>query len=129
MIDHLIRCATQADADALAAQYGPSRAYQPKVILQDAVWDTTDPDNPVMTTPAVLAEGYHVWLALDALEPALRDLPDDNCRLIADRNAALAGVRVETFMLFHAADITDQLMQVARIEPVPAGSGYPFRKI
>lgn len=129
MIDHLIRCATQEDADALVEQYGASRAYQPRVILQDAVWDDGDPENPVLTTPEVTASGFHVWLALDGLDEGLRDLPGDACRLIGDR--ALCGPEAtwQDVLLFHAEDITGEVLNTARVEPVPAGTDYPWRRM
>lgn len=129
MIDHLIRCASQEDADALVEQYGASRAYQPRVILQDAVWDLTDPDNPVLVTPEVTASGYHVWIALDTLDEALRDLPDDACRLIGDRARCGPDATWEDVLLYHAADIGPGVLNTARIEPVPAGTDYPWRRV
>ncbi len=128
MIDHLIRCATQEDADALEAEYGPSRAYQPRVILIDAVWSYTDPENPLLLTPEVTASGYHVWIALDALDETLRDLPGDACRLIGDR--ALCGPRAtwRDVLLHHAADITDEVLSTARVSPVLFGTDYPWQR-
>lgn len=126
MIDHLIRCATQEDAETLVRQFGRSRAHTCRVILQDAEWDVSDdPENPVLVTPEIVAEGHHVWVALDALDESLRGLPENACRLIADRDAALAG---QPFLLHQAPDIPPETMATARIVPVPAGSGYPFRE-
>jgi len=128
MIDHLIRCDTQAAADALVAQYGASRAYRPSVILQDAVWDLSDPEKPEMLSPEVTAAGCHVWLALDQIDEALRDLPDDACRLIGDRALCGPDATFADVLLFHAADIGPEVLASARIEPVPAGSDYPWRR-
>lgn len=127
MIDHLIRCDTPEAADALVEQYGASLAYQPRVILQDAVWDETDPDNPVLVSPEVTASGYHVWIVLDALDEALRDLPDDACRLIGDRSKCGPEATWQDVLLHHAADIGDEVLDSARVDPVPAGSDYPWR--
>lgn len=128
IIDHLIRCATQEDADTLVEQYGASRAYQPRVILADAVWDETDPDNPVLVSPEVTASGYHVWLALDALDEDLRDLPDNACRLIGDRAACGPEAWWQDALLYHAHDIPVEVLDTARVEPVPAGDNYPWRR-
>lgn len=129
MIDHLIRYETQEAADALVEQYGASRAYQPRVILQDAVWDETDPDNPVLVSPEVTASGHHVWVVLDALDEALRDLPDNACRLIGDRAACGPEATWQDVLLHHAADVTVEVLESARVDPVPAGADYPWRKV
>lgn len=127
IIDHLIRCATQEEADALVQTYGTSRAYQPRVILQDAEWDDSDPEAPVLVTPEITAAGYHVWIALDALDESLRDLPDNACRLIAD--SALCGptATFRDVLLYHAVDIGDDVLRSARLDPVSAGTNYPWR--
>jgi hypothetical protein len=62
-------------------------------------------------------------IALPALDPALRDLPNNECRLIADRDAALRG---DPFMLYLAQNIDPALLLVSRVEPTFAGSDYPF---
>lgn len=128
MIDHLIRCATQEDADALEDQYGPSRAHQPRVILQDAVWDRTDPENPILLTPEVAASGYHVWIALKDLDTALRDMPGDACRLIGSRALCAPGATWHDVLLYHAPDISDEVLDTAKCDRVPFGTDYPWRK-
>lgn len=126
MIDHLIRCDSQEAADALVEQYGASRAYQPRVILQDAVWDYSDPDNPVIVSPEVTASGHHVWIVLDALDDTLRDLPDNACRLIGDRAMCGPDATWQDALLFHARDISADVLNTARVDPVPAGMDYPW---
>jgi len=129
IIDHLIRCASAEEAQELEDRYGPSLAYQPRVILQDAVWDLSDPDAPEIVTPEILASGWHVWIALDAADDALRDLPDDACRLIGDRSLCAPEATWRDVLLYHAEDIDEIVLATARIEPVPAGSDYPFRQV
>jgi len=129
VIDHLIRCATQDDADILQEQYGASRAYQPRVILVDAVWDMADPENPALVSAEVTASGYHVWIALDAVDGDLRDLPDNACRLIGDRSLCGPGATWQDVLLFHAADISPEVLSSARVDPVPAGTDYPWRVV
>lgn len=94
-----------------------------RVILQEAVWDRTDPMAPVLVTPEVLASGWHCIVARDALDPMLRDLPDNACRLIADRDAALAG---QSFIRYTASDFDPALLGTARVEPTPSGANHPF---
>ncbi len=129
MIDHLIRCATQEDADALEAEYGPSRAYQPRVILIDAVWSYADPENPLLLTPEVTASGYHVWIALDALSETPRDLPDNACRLIGDNSLSGPDATWHDVLLYHAPDISDEVLDTAMCDRVPFGSDYPWRRV
>lgn len=123
MIDHLIRCATPEDAEALIAQYGPSRAMACRVVLAEAVYEMSDPAGPVLLEPEQVADGHHVWIALDGLDEGLRDLPDAACRLIADREASQRG---EPFVLYAAGDIGPETLSTARVDPVVAGADYPF---
>jgi hypothetical protein len=123
MIDHLIRCATAEHAEALIARFGPSRAMACRVVLTEAVHDTSDPAAPVVVEPEQVADGHHVWVALDALDESLRELPDAACRLIADREAALRG---EAFIAYVAADVDGDTLASARVDPVVAGARYPF---
>lgn len=141
MIDHLMTFATrQAAAQALGGfqdqQSGKWRLpahvllnisgandESVRIILSEAVWDRTDPMKPVLITPEVLASGWHCIVAKDALDPALRDLPDNACRLIADRDAALAG---QSFIRYIASDLDPALLGTARVEPAPSGANYPF---
>lgn len=83
---------------------------------------TTDADGNVVT-PHVPFSGWYVVIALPALSEALRDVPGNACRLIADRDAADRG---EPFIRYTAADMTPDVLGAAHIEPLFAGSGYPF---
>lgn len=123
MIDHLIRCATVEDAEALIERFGTSRAIACRVVLAEAVYDTGDPEAPTLIEPEQVADGHHVWIALDDLDECLRDLPDGACRLIADREAAQRG---EPFMRYAAPDIGPETLSSARVEPVVAGATYLF---
>jgi len=129
MIDHLVRCATQEDADALEAEYGSWCAFQTRVVLIDATWDNTDPENPVLVSPEVTASGYHVWIALDALSETLRDLPDNACRLIGDRSIIGPDITWHDVLLYHAPDISDEVLDTAMCDRVPFGSHYPWRRV
>ncbi len=129
MIDHLIRCATPDDADVLEADYGSWCAFQTHVVLIDAVWDNSDPEDPVMLTPEVTASGYHVWIALDALSETLRDLPDNACRLIGDNSLSGPDATWHDVLLYHAPDISDEVLDTAMCDRVPFGSDYPWRRV
>lgn len=95
-----------------------------RVVLADAQWDMTDPQNPVLVSPEQLVPGWYCIIACDTLNEALRDLPDNACRLITDRDAAANG---QPFILYRAPDLTDETMAaVVRIEPTYLGSNYPF---
>lgn len=128
MIDHLIRCATPEAAQELEDAYGPSAAFQPRVVLQDAVWDFSDPENPLLVTPEITASGYHVWVSLDHLDEALRDMPDDACRLIGDRSVRGPEITWRDVLLYHAPDIGEEVLGTAYSTPVPAGSDYPWKR-
>lgn len=123
MIDHLIRCATPEDAEALIERFGPSRAMACRVVLTEAVHDMSDPMAPALVEPEQVATGHHVWIALDSLDEGLRDLPDAACRLIADREASQRG---EPFIRYAAPDIGPETLSTARVDPCVAGAVYPF---
>lgn len=146
MIDHLIAAPDRATMAAMLAPLGLASVAQDgstsfaadvclnvggpndeslRVILADAVWDKSDPNprNWTITTPEVLAQGFFVIVAKDALDPALRDLPGNACRLITDRDAAVRG---ESFIRYTAPDMDPQVLTTARVEPTFAGSRYPL---
>lgn len=123
MFDHLIKCASDAERQALLEQYGVSRAAPVSVITADAVWDTTDPEEPVLVTPEVTLEGYWLAVALPEVSNELKALPDGACRLIADREAAKRG---EDFLIWVSPVIDPEILTTARVSPVIAGSRYPF---
>jgi hypothetical protein len=147
MIDHL--CSFPSAADAATALHpfglaGQDRDGNPtfaapvilniggandqsiRIILQEAVWDRSDPDpqNWTITTPEVLASGWSCIVVRPSLDAGLRDLPGNACRLIADRDAAIAGN--PAFIVYTAPDLDMGLLNTARVEPTPCGSRYPF---
>lgn len=126
MIDHLIRCSTQAEADTLQEQFGDWCSHHLRIILQDAVWDNSDPENPVLVTPEVTAPGFHVWVSLDAIDESLRDLPNNACRWIADTALSGPDASLESVFVYHAVDITPKALATAKPSPIPAGRNYPF---
>lgn len=151
MIDHLLSFASMADAvtalsplgfastgidrethesassfaSNVILNIGGANDQSIRIILSEAIWDRSDPDphNWTITTPEVLAAGWHAIVCRDAIDTNLRDLPGNACRLIADRDAALRG---ESFMRYLAADIDPAVLASARVEPTPAGARYPF---
>lgn len=127
MIDHLIRYRTEEEANAAITFYGASISYRTDVILVDAEW--SDNKEPKLLEPEILASGYHVWITLHEISEELRTLPDDSCRLIADRSLITEDCTFEDVLLYHAEDITTDVLVAARISPVPAGTNYPFRKM
>lgn len=115
MIDHLLTFADEdAAAEALDAALPPgwrARAIWPtRIVLPD------ESDVP----------GFHVTIAEMSLSEALRDLPGNACRLIADREASVRGASREEFTLYLAPDMNMTVLDVARVEPTFAGARYPF---
>jgi hypothetical protein len=145
MIDHLLNA---ADAPTLAALLAPlghasidpttqAISWGPEVLLNvggpnnqsiqvitsAAVWDdTTSP--PTLTTPATLAPGFWVIVALPALSSALQNLSGNACVLITDRDAAMADN--PSFILYEGPSVTPEMLSTYTVEPTPAGSNYPF---
>jgi hypothetical protein len=121
MIDHIIVHASEAAA----------RSALPSYCSQDSEgawhWDASRviPGLKIITSeaPEVVLPGYWVAVALPALSTALRDLPNEACRLIANRDLANAG---QAFMEYAAPSIDMVALSTARVAPVFAGSNYPF---
>lgn len=145
MIDHLLRftdrnAASQALAAInLARETEDGGAFAPSVCLnvggpddeslcvgtQRAEWDFSDPENPVQIQAEVLIPGWYCIVADTLVNESVRDLPDNACRLITNREAAIAGD--PDFILYTAPDLTPETMtSVAFVEPTFAGSQYPF---
>ncbi len=125
MLNHFLKFDSEADAKAALAVYAPDGEWDmsrvipgQRVVLARAVWDHSDPDNPTEVSPEAILPGYFVTISLPDLDEALRDLPDQACRLIGD---SVAGGLVYT-----AADLDAGLLATAIIEPVPAGAAYSF---
>lgn len=126
MIDHLLNFADEAAAKQAIPQY--------------VVYDTDDQGKwrtnlcfadisvyVIVDGVRVAFPGWFIIVALSELDPTLRDLPDNACRLITDREAAVAGS--PTFMRYVAADMDPAVLSSARVEPTPAGSNYPFGSV
>ena len=145
MLDHLLRFPSRADAGAALAPLNLATEQDGQWILADNVclniggpndesirvgtqrveWDFSDPENPVQTQPEVLIPGWYCIVADSLVNESVRDLPDNVCRLIANREAAIAGD--PNFILYTAPDLTPETMaSVAFVEPTFAGSQYPF---
>lgn len=125
MIDHLMRFDSEADAkaDAVVGAY-----WMPGEDEAPGAWrgDVCIPNVAVFALDGeerVSFSGWYIVLALPAVNAALRDAAGDACRLIADRDAADRG---ESFVVYTAPDLTPDILGSAHIEPLFAGSGYPF---
>jgi hypothetical protein len=125
IIDHLMRFDTEDAAKAdpvVGAYFSPadsegSGAWRGDVCIPNVSVYALDGENHVPFS------GWYVVIALPALSEALRDIPGNACRLIADRDAADRG---ERFMRYVAADLSPGDLASAHVEPLFAGSGYPF---
>ncbi len=123
MIDHLRRYDTEAEAltDPLVAAYRTEGGWDTsRVIAGCRVYTvtstTTDGEgNPVETREYL--PYWYLWIAVPAVIEPLRG----QCIIIADREASLAGQSfiIETLM-------PPEALALYQIEPVIAGSDYPF---
>lgn len=123
MFDHLRRYDTEAEAlaDPLAAAYRTEDGWDtsrviPGCRVYTVTGTTTDGEGNTVETREYLPYWY-LWLAVPAVIDALRG----KCIIIADREKALAGQPfiVETLM-------PPEALALYQIEPVIAGSNYPF---
>lgn len=128
MIDHLMNFATEVDAqaDPIVGKYWTpesddgSGAWRGDVCLPGVSVYTLNPDFSRTPFP-----GWFVVIALPALDPNLQAEP--GCVLIADRDKAAAGD--PAFLLYTQPGLTPEALDAARIEPVFAGSRYPFGNV
>lgn len=145
MIDHLLRFSDRVEAGTvletvgLAQQTDTDWFFSANVCLniggpddesirvgvQRSVWDFSDPENPIETQPEILIPGWYCIVSLDLLNTDIRDLPNNVCRLITDRDLANNGD--PNFTLYTAPDLTQETINsVAFVEPTFSGSNYPF---
>lgn len=124
MIDHVLHFDTEAAAQAaLPSYWTPASKDSPGAWRGDICIPSVSVYALDVLGGRVPYLGWHIVIALPALDPALRDLPGNACRLITDREAAVRG---EPFVRYAAPDMRPAVLSVARVEPVFAGSSYPF---
>lgn len=144
MLDHLLHFPSRADAGAalaainLAQETEDGWAFGANVCLniggpndesvrvgtQRAEWDFSDPEHPVQTQAEALIPGWYCIVADTLVNESVRDLPDNACRLIANREAAIAGDL--NFVIYTAPDLTPETMAAVQfVEPTFVGSQYP----
>jgi len=97
MIDHLLTFANETAAHALLDPLGfgsddnwDRSRVDPgvKLITADAVWDNSDPENPVLVTPQEVVSGFHVTIALPDASTVLDGLPGPVLRVAENRGKA-----------------------------------------
>ena len=136
MIDHLIKFTDEATAIAdpvVGAYYMPPRAatanqpafpgawrsdctFKTQVYTLPGTFTTfTKPDGSTVQIPdRAYLPYFYIWIALPAQDDAIAAMP--NCMAIADRN---------TMTMLQCA-IPPVAMSQYHVEPVIAGSNYPF---
>lgn len=125
MLDHVLMFVNEDAAhDALAA-YGQRTAEgwqwaahviaPQKAVTARAVVEFVDGVLEV-TTPEQTIPGFFLTVSLPELSEALRDLPDNACRLI--------GRRADGAIIYTAPDFNPVMLTSVILEPVPAGSRY-----
>ena len=131
MFDHIIKGGdSEADALALLPDYHSDGDWRGdvvipnlKIITADAVWDTSDPQEPVLVSAEESLPGFWLAIALPEVSQVLIALPNDACRLIADREAAGRG---EEYIRYVSPAVEPSMLTTATVAPVFAGSAYPF---
>lgn len=130
MIDHILAFSDEASAKSALPQYvskdengaihwnASVGIYGQTVTVTPAVWDNTDPRNPVLVTPAVTLPGFWLSLGLKEQSQELIDLPNYALRFTFNRNTGTFG--------YLAPSLNQALLATAKIEPTFAGVNYPF---
>lgn len=135
MIDYILNFDTQAQAEQALVDWtftdeenGAVR-WKPKpkcgilpidVILQEAVWDITDPQNPAETTPEIKSGGYWIAIAMTMPDETFWTMP----YVISEHDRALANIGQNH--LLRTKLTPEQIEGVKSITPVYAGANYPF---
>lgn len=121
IFDHLLRFADEADArQALPQLYNAEGGWDGSRVIAPISIITAEAEGE---TPEQTLPGFWLAIALPELSTELRDLPNEACRLIADRVAANAG---QSFIRYLSPSVDPQIIATARVAPIFAGSRYPF---
>lgn len=135
MMDHVLRFADEAAARAALPDFwqeieGFGGGWRADCVLADVIVYTVTgveiiqtPTGPLEVETRTLFPGWFMVIAQRRLNAALRDLPDIACRVIVDRNAAIAGS--PDFIRYAAPDLSAETIATARVSPTFAGSAYP----
>lgn len=128
MIDHILQFASEAEAFTILGPLGyasrdgagpwswdTSRVVPAQAIISaEAVWNRSDPQNPVLTTPEVRVSGFWVMVSLPNRSAPL--IGSGKIRQIRDREK---GIMRQSYITNDTG-----VIQTARISPVFAGSDY-----
>lgn len=123
MIDHLRRYDAEADAikDPLVAAYRTEDGWDNSSVIPGCrvytVTGTTKDDEGNQVEVREYLPYWYLWIAVSKMIEPLRG----KCIIIADREKALAGEKfiIDTLM-------PSEALALYQIEPVIAGSNYPF---
>ncbi|PHR61851.1 MAG: hypothetical protein COA43_01390 [Robiginitomaculum sp.] len=89
------------------------------VINQEAVWEYTDTESPVLLTAEILADGYWMAIATPEIDDDLWDKP----YALSEHDRSLSAT---DHHLLRTKLSPEQIAGVQSIRPVFAGSNYPF---
>ena len=59
-----------------------------KLITADAVWDNSDPENPILVSPQETIAGFHITISLPEADDVLEALPQKFLRVLENRGIA-----------------------------------------
>lgn len=105
---------TVVDEDTQITSWNPGYAMPVTVSVPDG-----NNDGGMVQLPE-----YFVWISLPFIAALIQNLPNNACRIIADRDAFEAGD--PNFIKYQAPDLTQEVLNTAQISPVFAGTHYPF---
>jgi hypothetical protein len=126
MFDHFLKFNTEEEAIVTLPTYGNETENiwhwnenhvipNQHVVLSRGVFDS----NGNIETPEIKLPGYYMTISLGEINITLKDLPNNACRLIAERATGN--------LVYTAVDLNANLISTAIIEPVAAGSTYNFQ--
>lgn len=118
IFDYIIRAESEAAAIDLLPEYYEGGAWRGDICLPNQEAYTLSGEERIKLP------GWYMTIMRDySFDSRLRNLPGNALRIIADRESAVQG---KPFLVYVAPDVTMEMLDQMRIEPVPLGSNYPF---
>jgi len=115
LIDHLLTFPNEAAASGVLRSLGGTTKFSGRdeddniwwdrsrvdpgisLITADAVWDRTDPENPILITPRQTISGFHVTIALPEASTELERLANFALRVVENRDKANSNAKFHEY--------------------------------
>lgn len=120
MFDHVLRFDSEEEAIEFIPEYRSDGGWNESITLPNQKVYIVEDENREYFS------GWFITIMLTEVSENLKYFPNNVCRLIANREAAIEG---KPFIVYVASDMTPEVLSFAKIEPVAMGSNYPFGSV